>query len=46
MNGEVFSHEKLATPGHPSEENYNMKRYMHLNVHCGTIYNSQDMEAT
>ena len=23
-----------------------MKRHMHPNVHCGTIYNSQDMEAT
>ena len=22
------------------------KRYMHLNVHCSTIYNSQDMEVT
>ena len=24
----------------------NLKKYMHLNVHCSTIYNSQDMEAT
>ena len=22
------------------------KRYMHPSVHCSTIYNSQDMEAT
>ena len=25
---------------------YLEKRYMHLNVHCSTIFNSQDMEAT
>ena len=24
----------------------NLKRYTHFNVHCSTIYNSQDMEAT
>jgi len=24
----------------------NSKRYMHPNVHCSTVYNSQDMEAT
>ena len=34
------------TPGHISRENDNTKRYMHPNVHCNTIYNSQDMEAT
>ena len=34
------------TPGHISRENYNSKGYMHPNVHCSTIYNSQDMEAT
>ena len=27
-------------------ENYNLKKYMHPNVHCSLIYNSQDMEAT
>ena len=27
-------------------ENYNSKRYMHPNVHCSTIYNRQDTEAT
>ena len=31
---------------HISGENYNSKRYMHPNVHCRTIYNSQDIEAT
>ena len=29
-----------------AKENYNLKRYMYLNVHCSTIYNSEDMEAT
>ena len=28
------------------EKTHNSKRYMHPNVHCNTIYNSQDMEAT
>ena len=27
-------------------EKTNLKRCMHPNVHCRTIYNSQDMEAT
>ena len=27
-----------------SRQNYNSKRYMHPNVHCSTIYKSQDME--
>ena len=27
-------------------ENQNSKTYMHSNVHCSTVYNSQDMEAT
>ena len=31
------------TSGHISRENHNSKRYMHPNVHCSTIYNSQDM---
>ena len=26
-------------------ENHNSKRYMHPNIHCSTIYNSQDVEA-
>ena len=33
------------TLGHLSGENHNVKTYMHPNVHCNTIYNSQDMEA-
>ena len=27
-------------------KNYNLKRYMYPSVHCSTIYNSQDMEAS
>ena len=34
------------TPGTTSRQNYNSKRYMHHYVHCRTIHNSQDMEAT
>ena len=34
------------TPGHTSEETHGLKGYMHLSVHCSTVYNSQDMEAT
>ena len=32
----------LGIPG----ENRNLKRYMHPNVHCSIIHNSQDMETT
>ena len=28
------------------QQNYNSKRYKHPYVHCSTIYNSQDIEAT
>ena len=31
---------------HLLTENHSSKRYMYPNVHCCTIYNSQDMEAT
>ena len=34
------------TPGHSSGENHNLKRYMHWNVHCSIIHNSQDVETT
>ena len=34
------------TPGHISREKHNWKRYRHPNVHCSTIYNSQDMGTT
>ena len=33
------------TPCHASGENHNWKIYMHLKVHCSTIYNNQDTEA-
>ena len=29
-----------------SREKHNLKRYMHPNVQCSTVYNSQDVEAT
>ena len=28
------------------EKKHDPKGYMHPNVHCSTVYNSQDMEAT
>ena len=31
---------------HISRENHNLKRHMHPNIQSGTIYNTQDMEAT
>ena len=34
------------TPGHISGEKHYLKGYMCPNVHCSTVYNSQDMEAT
>ena len=34
------------TTGYMPWENYNSKRHMQPSVHCRTIYNSQDMEAT
>ena len=35
----------IATTGHTPRENHNSKRHMHPNVHCSTIYNSQDTES-
>ena len=32
--------------GHKSGENYNLKKYVYPNVHCSTIYNTKDVEAT
>ena len=37
---------KNHIPEHTPRENHNLKRYTHPNVHCNTIYNSQDIEAT
>ena len=34
------------TPGHIPGENYNSKRYMHLIVHCSTLFSSQDRESS
>ena len=33
------------TPEHIFRENHNSKRHKNPNVHCSTIYNSQDMES-
>ena len=37
-----------SNPGYLSgkNENTNLRRYLHPNVHSSTIYNSHDMEAT
>ena len=37
---------KLPTPRHVSGEKHGSKGYMHPNVHCSAVYNSQDVEAT
>ena len=34
------------TPGHLPRENHDSQSHMYSNVHCSTIYNSQDMETT
>ena len=34
------------SPGFVSGENSNLKRYMHPDTHCSTIYNGQDAETT
>ena len=34
------------TAGHTHWGNQNWKRHVYPNVHCSTVYNSQDMEAT
>ena len=38
--------ESLPNPisGNTYGENHNLKRYMHCNIHCSSIHNSQDME--
>ena len=33
-----------STPGHISGEQHGLKGCMHPIVHCGTVYNGQDME--
>ena len=35
-----------STTGHISQENHNLKRHMHPNIHCTAIHDTQDMEAT
>ena len=33
------------TPGHASVEKHDLRGFMHLSVHCSTVYNSQNIEA-
>ena len=40
-----YRHSNL-TAGHTHRGNQNQKRHMYPNVHCSTVYNSQDVEAT
>ena len=35
-----------SIPRHILRENHNSKRFMHPSIHCSTIYNCQNMEAT
>ena len=35
-----------SAPGHISGRKYGPKVYIHPNVHCNTVYSSQDMEET
>ena len=49
MEGVVVAGERFdssVNTGFALGENQNSKRVMYHNVHCSTIYNSQDMEAT
>ena len=39
-------YDPAITAGHTHQGNQNWKRHMYLNVHCSTVYNSQDREAT
>uniref|UniRef100_A0A8W4FB56 Uncharacterized protein n=2 Tax=Sus scrofa TaxID=9823 RepID=A0A8W4FB56_PIG len=39
-------YDPASTPRHPFKENHDLKKYMYPNVHCLTICNSQDMDAT
>ena len=37
---------KDYTPGHISGEKHGLKGYVHPNVHCSTVYKSQDSLST
>ena len=43
---EILYDSTIPLLGVYSEKNHNSKRYVYPNVHCSTIYNNQDMEAT
>ena len=42
----VYCVHKNNTPEHMPREKHGLKGYIHPSVHCITVYNSQDMEAT
>ena len=44
IRGTIFS--SNPAPRHIYGENHTFKGYTHPNVHCSTIYNSQDVEAS
>jgi len=44
IRGTIFS--SNPTPRHICGENHTLKGYTHPSVHCSTIYNSQDVEAS
>ena len=46
LNIELPYDQVILFLGIRSRENHKLQRYMHPNVHCSTIYNSQDMEVT
>ena len=41
-----YVYDSISIWGHISGKSHNSKIYMHPNIHCNTIYKSQDMEAT
>ena len=46
LKAEIPDDPAIPSPGHIPGENHNSKRHMHPNIHSGTMYNSQDTEAT
>ena len=45
LNTEWLVRSSNPTLGHLYTENHNLKRYVHSDIYCNTLYNSQDMEA-
>ena len=46
VSGRTTVRPSNPTTGHIPCENHNSKRAMYHDVHCSSIYNSQDMEAS